>query len=98
MDRRPRHISIVNRHVPSHDRQPRALIRRRPCAAALPGGVTVRHVTQPRTGGDRQTCESGHRVTWQRLHEALAGTGTGTVGWSLDDLADALAVARDVLA
>jgi hypothetical protein len=31
---------------------------------------------------------SGHRATWQRLHEAL--TGGGTVGYSLDQLADDL--------
>ena len=39
--------------------------------------------------------ESGRRVTWQRLHEAL--TGSGDVGYSLDRLADDLELARRVL-
>jgi hypothetical protein len=39
--------------------------------------------------------ESGRRLTWQRLHEAL--TGGGDVGYSLDRLADDLVPARRVL-
>jgi hypothetical protein len=39
--------------------------------------------------------ESGRRLTWQRLHEAL--TGSGEVGYSLDRLADDGELARQVL-
>ena len=41
------------------------------------------------------TYESGRRATWRRLHDAI--TGVDAVGWSLDGLADALAVAGRVL-
>jgi hypothetical protein len=61
-------------------------------AVASPAEVT-RHEA---TGAQCQPLlfESGRRVTWQQLHQAL--TGDGQVGYSLERLADGLETARRV--
>ena len=58
-------------------------------APAMPTEVTL----HDRTGAHTRPLihESGHRAAWERLYQAV--TGTGTVGWSLDSLADTLAIA-----
>jgi hypothetical protein len=62
-------------------------------APALPTEITMHDETGAHTRP--LVYESGRRVTWQRLHQAL--TGNGTVGYPLDQLADDLEVARRVL-
>jgi hypothetical protein len=62
-------------------------------APAIPTVVTSHDATGARTG--RLVWESGRRVTWLRLHDALAGTGS--VAYSLGDLADHVAVAAPLL-
>ena len=62
-------------------------------AAAIPTEVTLHDLTG--THARSLTYESGHRAIWRHLHEAI--TGNGTVAWSLDGLADTLAVAGRLL-
>jgi hypothetical protein len=62
-------------------------------ALAFPTVITMHDGTGTHTRP--LTYESGRRVTWQRLYEAL--TGTGSVGYPLDRLADDLELARRVL-
>jgi hypothetical protein len=62
-------------------------------APAAPTEVTL----HDRTGAHTSplTYQSGHRAAWDRLHQAI--TGAATVDWSLDSLADTLAVAGRLL-
>jgi hypothetical protein len=62
-------------------------------ALARPTEVTVHDGTGAHTRP--LTYESGRRMTWQRLYQALSGTGA--VGYSLDHLADVLELARGAL-
>jgi hypothetical protein len=61
-------------------------------ALARPTEITLHDETGAHTRP--LTYESGRRVTWQRLHEAL--TENGEVGYSLDHLADDLELVRRV--